>query len=86
MPSVKTAFSQVMEEVHPQQFRRCVERYDGDRRFRSLSCSDQFLAMAFAQLTYRDGLRDIENELFCERRRTGDVVAGMAESRMPPES
>ncbi len=56
-----TAFSQVMQQVHPQQFRRCVDRYDGDRRFRSLSCSDQFLAMAFAQLTYREGLRDIES-------------------------
>jgi hypothetical protein len=50
-----------MQQVHPQQSRRCVESYDGDRRYRSLSCSDQFLAMAFAQLTYREGLRDIES-------------------------
>ena len=42
------------------QFRRCVERYQGNRRIRSFSCLDQFLCMAFAQLTYRESLRDIE--------------------------
>jgi hypothetical protein len=41
-------------------FRRCVARYGGDGRARGFSCWDQYLAMAFAQLTYRDGLRDIE--------------------------
>ena len=42
------------------EFRRCVARYGGDVRPRGFSCWDQYLAMAFAQLTYRDGLRDIE--------------------------
>jgi hypothetical protein len=42
------------------EFRRCVERYQGDIRLRGFSCWDQYLAMAFAQLTYRESLRDIE--------------------------
>jgi hypothetical protein len=42
------------------EFRRCVARYEGDGRPRGFSCWDQYLSMAFAQLTYRDGLRDIE--------------------------
>ncbi len=42
------------------EFRRCVRRYEGDRRLREFSCWDQYLTMAFAQLTYRESLRDIE--------------------------
>ena len=42
------------------EFRKCVDRYDGDERGRSFSCLDQFLTMAFAQLTWRESLRDIE--------------------------
>lgn len=49
-----------MEWIHPEQFRRCVRRYGGNRRIRNFPCWDQFLAMAFAQLTYRDSLADIE--------------------------
>jgi hypothetical protein len=49
-----------MEWIHPQQFRRCVECYQGNYRVRSFPCWDQFLAMSFAQLTYRDSLADIE--------------------------
>jgi len=49
-----------MEWIHPQQFRRCVECYHGNYRVRSFPCWDQFLAMSFAQLTYRDSLADIE--------------------------
>ncbi len=49
-----------MEWIHPQQFRRCVECYHGHYRVRSFPCWDQFLAMSFAQLTYRDSLADIE--------------------------
>ena len=56
----RTVFSQVIGFLPDREFRRCVARYDGDRRFRGFSCWDQFLAMAFAQLTYRDSLRDIE--------------------------
>ena len=41
-------------------FRRCVQRYGGNHKVQSFSCNDQFLCMAFAQLTYRESLRDIE--------------------------
>ena len=56
----RTVFAQLMEGIHREEFRRCVERYGGDRRVRRFSCRDQFLAMAFAQMTYRESLRDIE--------------------------
>jgi hypothetical protein len=56
----RTVFSQLISHLPDREFRRCVLRYDGDRRVRSLSCWEQFLAMAFAQVTYREGLRDIE--------------------------
>jgi hypothetical protein len=56
----KTIFSQVMEWIHPEQFRRCVQRYNGNHRIRNFPCWDQFLAMSFAQVTYRDSLADIE--------------------------
>lgn len=49
-----------MEWIHPEQFRRCVTRYRGNYKIRSFSCWDQFLAMAFAQVTYRESLEDIE--------------------------
>jgi hypothetical protein len=60
MRSEKPVFSQVMDWVHGEQFRRCVNRYDANYRVRNFSCWDQFLAMSFAQLTYRDSLADIE--------------------------
>jgi len=56
----QTVFSQLMSFLPDREFRRCVTRYGGDERPRGFSCWDQYLAMAFAQLTYRDGLRDIE--------------------------
>lgn len=61
MFSGKTIFSQIVELIHPQQFRRCVERYRGNYKLRAFSCWDQFLCMAFAQLTFRESLRDIED-------------------------
>ena len=54
------AFSQVMAHGSRFVLDRCIRRYDGNRRVRRFSCRDQYLAMAFAQLTYRDSLRDIE--------------------------
>ena len=60
MPTGKMIFSQITEWIHPEQFRRCVQRYEGNYRVRTFPCWDQFLAMAFAQLTYRDSLADIE--------------------------
>jgi hypothetical protein len=56
----KTVFSQLIGYVPDRDFRRCVARYGGDRYAKKLSCWEQFLAMAFAQLTYRESLRDIE--------------------------
>ena len=55
-----TVFAQLMDHLPAYEFRKCVERYRGDRRLRGFSCWDQFLALAFAQLTYRESLRDIE--------------------------
>jgi len=56
----RTVFTQLLGFLPDREFRRCVARYDGDARPRGFSCWDQYLSMAFAQLTYRDGLRDIE--------------------------
>jgi hypothetical protein len=56
----RTVFSQLLSFLPDREFRRCVARYGGDTRPRGFSCWDQYLSMAFAQLTYRDGLRDIE--------------------------
>ena len=53
-------FSQVMELIHREQFERCVDRYPMPRASRSMTARDQFLSMAFAQMTFREGLRDIE--------------------------
>ena len=56
----RTVFSQLIAFLPDREFRRCVARYSGDNRLRGFSCWDQFLCMAFAQFTYREGLRDIE--------------------------
>lgn len=56
----KIIFAQLTEHLPRRQFRRIVKRYRGNYRVRSFTCWDQYLCMAFAQLTYRDSLRDIE--------------------------
>ena len=56
----RTLFSQLLDHLPRHTFRRVVKRYRGDHRVRSFTCWDQFLAMVFAQLTYRESLRDIE--------------------------
>jgi hypothetical protein len=56
----KLVFAQLMQHLPLTTFRRCVARYRGEFKVRSFSCLDQFLCMAFAQLTYRESLRDIE--------------------------
>jgi hypothetical protein len=56
----RTVFSQLIEYLPSKEFQKCVARYGGDSRFRGFSCWDQLLAMSFAQLTYRESLRDIE--------------------------
>jgi hypothetical protein len=53
-------FAQLVDHAPMHEFRKCVARYDADYRLRSFSCWDQFLCMAFAQLTFRESLRDIE--------------------------
>ena len=60
MNAGRTVFSQLIEFLPHQEFQKCVARYGGDRYLKNLSCWDQYLAMAFAQLTYRESLRDIE--------------------------
>ena len=60
MNAGRTIFSQLIEFLPHQEFQKCVDRYDGGRYLKTLSCWDQYLAMAFAQLTYRESLRDIE--------------------------
>ena len=56
----QTIFAQLMDLLPLAEFRRCVERYGGDYKVQSFSCLDQFLCLAFAQLTHRESLRDIE--------------------------
>ena len=60
MNSGKTIFAQLMEFLPAYEFRKCVKRYNGNYKIKSFTCWDQFLCMAFAQLTYRESLRDIE--------------------------
>lgn len=61
MNTGKTVLSQLMDFLPIKEFRRCVERYNGNHHIRSFSCWDQFLCLAFAQLSYRESLRDIES-------------------------
>src|SRR5207302_38690 len=60
MNAGRTVFSQLIEFLPHQEFQKCVARYGGGRYLKNLSCWDQLLAMAFAQFTYRESLRDIE--------------------------
>ena len=60
MNTERTVFSQIMDFLPLHEFRKCVKRYRGNYKVQSFSCLDQFLCMAFAQLTYRESLRDIE--------------------------
>ena len=55
-----TVFAQLMDELPSYEFRKCVARYGGDHKLRGFSCWDQFLCLSFAQLTYRESLRDIQ--------------------------
>lgn len=60
MQKGRTIFSQLMDYFPKYEFSKCVKRYEGDKHVRSLSCFTQFQIMSFAQLTYRESLRDIE--------------------------
>jgi hypothetical protein len=72
----RTVFAQIIEYIPHNEFRRCVERYQGDLRVRRLTCWEQFLAMAFAQLTYRESLRDIEVSLAVHSRSCTTPASG----------
>jgi hypothetical protein len=63
----KLVFAQLMQHLPLTTFRRCVARYHGEFKVQSFSCLDQFLCMTFAQLTYRESLRDIEICLRAQR-------------------
>ena len=67
MHSGKLVFSQLMDFLPLHTFRRCVQRYHGHHKVRHFTCLDQYLSMAFAQLTYRESLRDIEACLRAQR-------------------
>jgi hypothetical protein len=56
----RTIFAQLMDFVAPYEFRKCVDRYDGEYKVQHFSCWEQFLCLAFAQLTFRESLRDIQ--------------------------
>ena len=56
----KLIFAQLTDLIHPEQFHRCVRRYGGDYKVKTFSCWNQFLCMAFGQLTFRESLRDVE--------------------------
>ena len=61
MNNGKTVFAQIMEFLPLYQFQKSVDKYNGDGRIRSFSCLEQYYCMAFAQLTYRESLRDIDS-------------------------
>ena len=65
----QSLFAQLMDHLSSHEFRKCVQRYSGNYRLRSFSCWDQFLCMAFAQLTFRESLRDIVACLRSQDRR-----------------
>jgi hypothetical protein len=77
----KTLFAQVMEFLPWTTFQRIVERYRGDRRARTLRCTEQFRCLAFAQLTYRESLRDIEVCLSAQRDKLYHMGLRQAVSR-----
>jgi hypothetical protein len=60
MHTGQTVFSQLIDFLPKKQFDKCVRRYGGNHRTTTFSCFDQYLCMAFAQITYRQSLRDIE--------------------------
>ena len=71
----KLVFAQIMEHLPLTTFRRCVARYGGEHKVKTFSCLDQYLCMAFAQLTYRESLRDLEACLRAQARGIHGSVA-----------
>src|SRR6478736_6306648 len=75
----KFVFAQLMQHLPLSTFRRCVQLYQGELKVKSFSCLDQYLCMAFAQLTYRESLRDIEA---CLRAQAGKLYHMGIKSRV----
>lgn len=69
MNSGKTIFAQLMDFLPIHEFRKCIKQYNGNYKIKRFSCWDQFLCMAFAQLTYRESLRDIQACLRAAQRK-----------------
>ena len=80
----RLVFSQVMDHLPWQTFRRCVERYGGNRKVKWFGCADQYRCMAFAQITYRESLRDIETCLRAQSAKLYHMGASAAASRATP--
>ena len=76
----RTVFAQLIEHLPHKEFQKCVARYRGDYYLKTFSCWEQYLAMAFAQLTYREGLRDIE---VCLRSMGGKLYHMGFRSKVP---
>jgi hypothetical protein len=76
----RTVFAQLIEHLPHKEFQKCVARYRGDYYLKTFSCWEQYLAMAFAQLTYREGLRDIE---VCLRSMSGKLYHMGFRSEVP---
>ena len=70
MNSGQYILSQLLDFIHRQQFHRCVARYQGEYKVRHFSCWQQFVCLVFAQLTWRESLRDIEA---CLNARVGQL-------------
>jgi len=66
----RTIFAQIMDYLPTYEFRQCIERYAGNYKIKSFSCWDQFLSRAFAQLNYRESLRDIQVCLRAAKQKT----------------
>ena len=81
----KLVFAQLIEHLPPQTFRRCVARYGGPRKVKSFACLDQLLVMMFAQLTFRESLRDVEACLRAQPEKTYHMGmrGGMARNTLP---
>lgn len=84
MYSGPLVFTQIMDFMPLKTFRRCVERYRGNFSVKSFTCMDQFRIMAFAQLTYRESLRDIEVCLRAQRNKLYHMGIRSKVSRRAP--
>ena len=69
MNTGQIVFSQIIDHLPMHSFRSCVKRYHGNRKIKSFSCLDQYLSMAFAQMTFRESLRDIEACLKAQKKK-----------------